>query len=126
MRTEIAHLRAELDDLADKLGRGEISATLAARSEPQILERLRQAEAREAELSTPSVLRGIMGPGDDVAHRWDLAPISARREVARLVLSPDLLGQLRATRSPSPGHRTDVADRVTWRREQPANLRSEN
>ena len=60
------------------------------------------------------MLRGILGPGDDVAHRWDLAPISARREVARLLLSPELLGELRVTRSPSPGHRTDVADRVVW------------
>jgi site-specific DNA recombinase len=116
VRTEIAQLRAELDDLADKLGRSEISATLAARSEPQILDRLRQAEARETDLTTPSVLRGIMGPGDDIRNRWDLAPISARREVARLVLSPELLGELRITRSPSPGHRTDITDRVTWRR----------
>jgi hypothetical protein len=56
-----------------------------------------------------------MGPGDDIAHRWAAAPISARREVARLVLSPELLGELRVTRSLSPGHRIDVADRVTWR-----------
>jgi site-specific DNA recombinase len=115
VRTEIAGVRAELDDLADRLGRGEISATLAARAEPRILDRLRAAEAREAELSTPSVLRGILGPGDDVRRRWDLAPIAARREVARLVLAPEVLGELRVTRSPSPGHRTDIADRVDWR-----------
>jgi hypothetical protein len=116
VRTEIAGVRAELDDLADQVGRGTLSATLAARAEPRLLERLRAAEAREADLSTPSVLRGLVGPGDDVAHRWGLAPISARREVARLVLSPELLGELRVTRSPSPGHRTDVTDRVVWRR----------
>jgi site-specific DNA recombinase len=116
VRAEIAGVRAELDDLADKLGRGEISATLAARAEPQLLERLRRAEAREAELSTPDELRALVGPGDEVRHRWDLAPMSARRDVARLVLTPELLGELRVTRSPSPGHRVDVTDRVTWRR----------
>ena len=114
VRAEIAAVRAELDDLADQVGRGALSATLAARAEPRLLERLRIATTREAELSTPSVLRGILGPGDDVAHRWDLAPVSARREVARLLLSPDVIGELRVARSPSPGHRTDIADRVVW------------
>jgi site-specific DNA recombinase len=117
VRLELAGVRAELDDLGDRLGRGELSATTAARAEPRLLERLRAAEAREAELSTPTVLRGILGPGDDIAHRWDLAPIAARREVARLLLAPELIGELRVTRSPSPGHRTaDVAERVDWRR----------
>jgi site-specific DNA recombinase len=112
-RIEIAEIRAELDDLADQVGRGALSATLAARAEPRLLERLRQAEAREAELATPSALRGILGPADDVERRWEAAPISARREVARLVLSPELLGELSVVRAPSRG--ADVVDRVTWR-----------
>jgi site-specific DNA recombinase len=116
VRAEIAGVRAELDDLADQVGRGALSATLAARAEPRLLERLRAAEAAEAELTTPNVLRSILGPGDDIAHRCDLAPISARRDILRLVLTPELLGELRVGRSPSPGHRTDVVARVTWRR----------
>jgi DNA invertase Pin-like site-specific DNA recombinase len=115
VRAEIAGLRAELDDLADQLGRGEISATLAARAEPRIAERLRAAEGREAELATPNVLRGILGPGDDVAHRWDIAPMSARRDVARLLLSPEVIGELRIARAGTPGHRTELDDRVHWR-----------
>jgi hypothetical protein len=75
VRDEIAAVRAELDDLADRLGRGEISATLAARAEPRMLDRLRAAEARAADLSTPSALRGLVEPGEDVAARWKAAPM---------------------------------------------------
>jgi hypothetical protein len=117
VRDEIAAIRAELDDLADQLGRGELSATLAARAEPAILARLRAAEGREAELSTPEALRGLMAPGQNVADRWEAAPISAKREVARLLLAPDVLGELRVTRYPSRGHKVPAADRITWRRD---------
>jgi DNA invertase Pin-like site-specific DNA recombinase len=115
LRDEIAVIRAELDDLADQVGRGDLSATLAARAEPAILERLRATEAREAELSTPSALRGLISPGKDVARRWKAAPMSAKREVVRLLLTPDGLGELRVTRTPSPGRHSPIEDRVRWR-----------
>jgi DNA invertase Pin-like site-specific DNA recombinase len=116
VRTEIAGVRAELDDLADQVGRGEVSATLAARAEPAILERLRGAEAREADLSTPSQLRGLISPGKDVARRWQAAPMSTKRTVARMLLVPEVIGELRITRSPTPGKRCPVGGRVTWRK----------
>lgn len=114
LRDDIAGVRAELDDLADQVGRGELSATLAARAEPAIRRRLRAAEEREAQLSTPAVLRGLMSPGADVARRWEAAPMSTKREVARLLLAPDVLGQLRVTRSPTPGHRPPIEQRIVW------------
>ena len=114
-RDAIAEIRSELDALADKVGHGEMSVTFAARAERGLVERLEAAEAREAELSTPSVLRGLITPGADVARRWRAAPMSARREVGRILLAPDVLGELRVTRSPTPGRRADVADRVVWR-----------
>ncbi len=101
---EVAAVTAERDALADRLGRGELSAELAARAEAGIQDRLREAERRVEEITTPSALRGLVGPGEDVEARWDAAPISARREVARLLLAPGLIGQLRLTRSPVRGH----------------------
>jgi site-specific DNA recombinase len=115
VRDEIAQIRAELDDLADRVGCGEVSATLAARAEPAILERLRAAEAREADLSTPSELRGLISPGKDVARRWEAAPMSTKRTVARMLLVPEVLGELRVNRSPTPGRRAPAEDRVRWR-----------
>lgn len=113
-RLEVAKLRAELDDLADQVGRGSISATLAARAEPGILARLRSAEAHAEALATPSRLRGLITPGADVARRWKSVPMSARREIARILLAPDAIGQLRVTRAPSRG--CEVTDRIVWQR----------
>ena len=115
VRDEAAAIRAEPDDLADQVGRGDLSATLAARAEPAILKRVRATEAHEAELSTPSTLRGLISPGKDVARRWKAAPMSAKRDVVRLLLTPNGLGELRVTRTPTPGRHAPIDDRVRWR-----------
>lgn len=117
-REQVAVLRAELDELAELVGRGEVSARLAARAEPGIVDRLRAAEARERELSTPHELAGIIAPGDDIASRWSAIPIAARRRVVSLLVSPDVLGSLRVRRSPAPGRRVPVSDRVVWKRSE--------
>jgi site-specific DNA recombinase len=109
----IAEARAALEELYADVEAGKVSPTIATRTERGHLARLARAEAREAELTTPSALRGILGPGDDVAARWDAAPISARREVARMLLTPELLGELRVQRATV--HGISVDDRVHWR-----------
>ncbi|MDQ2881391.1 MAG: hypothetical protein M3Y48_09175 [Actinomycetota bacterium] len=46
-----------------------------------------------------------------------LSPDSShpRREIARLLLTPDLIGQLRLNRSPRRGrHRTPAHERTEW------------
>jgi DNA invertase Pin-like site-specific DNA recombinase len=117
VRAEVAELRARLDELADAVADGSVSITLAARSEPRLRERLAAAERRERELATPSALLGLIEPGPDVTKRWQAAPMSARREVARLLLAPDVLGQLHVTRSPTPGRPVPAAERIVFRRE---------
>lgn len=111
-RDVVAAIRAELDELADQVGRGEKKPGWAVRAEPQIQARLDVAEARAAELTRPSL---PIAPGAGVRERWEAAPISARREVARAVLSPELLGELRVTRTPTRGVKAPAQDRVTWR-----------
>jgi hypothetical protein len=117
-RDRVAAIRAELDDLADRLGNGELSATLAARAEAKILARLAAATAELDAVATPPALRGLVPPADEVRQWWadPTLQMPARREVAKLLLSPALLGELRVTRSPRPGQRVDVAERVVWRR----------
>jgi site-specific DNA recombinase len=115
VRDQEAAIEAERDALADQLGRGEISAQLAARAERVILARLVDAQRQADELATPSVLRGLIDPGGDVEAEWQAAPIAAKREVVRLLAVPGRLGEFRVTRSPSPGHRAPVAQRIVWR-----------
>jgi site-specific DNA recombinase len=115
-RRQVAQIRSELEDLADQVGAGRLSATLAARAEPGIRARLRAAEAREADLATPAPLRDLIGANLDPVERWTNAPISARREVVKLLFSPEVCGQLRVQRSATPGHRCPVDQRVRWAR----------
>jgi DNA invertase Pin-like site-specific DNA recombinase len=119
-RAEVAKIRTELDELADALGRGEVSPMLAARSEPAMRARLRVAENRARELATPSRLRGLIEPGpyDRVQDQWDDdMPMATKREIARIVLAPDVAGVLRVIQSPTPGkNRTPATGRVVWGR----------
>jgi site-specific DNA recombinase len=121
VRDELAGARAELDVLRGEVGAGRLSVASLVAAEPGILARITALEAREAELVTPSALRGLITPGDDVAARWDDAPVAARRAIARLLLTPDHLGELRVHRRP-PGQRNthvDVAERAEWVRAEP-------
>ncbi|NDL58611.1 recombinase family protein [Phytoactinopolyspora mesophila] len=127
LRDQIAAIQVELDDLADQVGRGDLTAALAARAEPGIRKRLETAQQREIELSTPGVLRRLLGPGADIAARWADMPMSAKREAARLVLSPGYVGQLRVTPNPVPGRRgTPVEERVVLLRKETNELNSPN
>ena len=108
VRDALAEARAELDELRDAVGAGTLSVASLARAEPGVLRRVGALELRERELATPPVLAGIITPGRDVKRRWKAAPIAAKREVARLLLSPAILGEVQGhplTRegAPRPG-----------------------
>ena len=108
-------MRARHDELAEAVAAGTLRITLAARSEPAILAEIQRLEKRSAELATPSALRGLIEPGADVARRWAAAPMSTRREIARLLLTPKLLGELRITPSLTRGPRLTLAEkRIQW------------
>jgi DNA invertase Pin-like site-specific DNA recombinase len=118
VRGELGQARAELAELRAAVGGGQLSVASLVAAEPGLLARVAALEARERELATPGALRGLISPGKDVAWRWRAAPMSTRREVARLLLAPDLLGELRVQPRP-PGWRQaehmPAIDRVTWR-----------
>jgi DNA invertase Pin-like site-specific DNA recombinase len=97
-RDEVARVRAQHADLVAALADGTLSATAAAGAEPGILGRLRLAEERVAELTVPAGLRSLVDPGPKVTERWQVMPIEAKREVARLLFSRDVLGSLTVAR----------------------------
>jgi DNA invertase Pin-like site-specific DNA recombinase len=116
VRDELAAARARLAELADAAAAGTLSVTTVARAEPQVLATISELERRESELATPSALLGFITPGADVGRRWRTAPISTRREIARLLLAPDMLGQLRVRRAGHGGRHVPAMERVGWRR----------
>jgi site-specific DNA recombinase len=113
LRASLAEARSELASLQAAGRAGKVSVGTLLAVEPGLVARVEALEARERELITPPAL-SVIPPGRDVARRWKAAPMSARRQVARLLLSPEILGTLRVVRSPTPGHRTKPEDRVTW------------
>jgi site-specific DNA recombinase len=115
VRDQLAAVRARHEQLADAVAAGTVSITTLIRAEPTMLAEITTLETRERELSTPSALRGLIEPGADVAQRWVTTPISTRREIARLLLTPELIGQLRLNPSPRRGrHRTPAHERTQW------------
>lgn len=123
VRENLATARHELATLRAEVGAGRLSVGSLVAAEPGILTRITALEAEETRLSTPSVLRGLITPGEGVATRWREAPISARRDIARILLTADVLGELRVTRRP-PGwpvtRHMPAGDRVQWYRGNPA------
>jgi site-specific DNA recombinase len=119
VRERLAVARAELSELRAAAGEGRLSVATLVSVEPGLLARIDTEEAEQARLTTPSFLHGLITPGADVAARWAQMPVSARREVARTLLVPTLLGALHVNRRP-PGRRNihvPVPDRVTWVRD---------
>lgn len=115
MRDQLALLRARHEQLADAVASGTVSVATLIRAEPTLLAEITTLEKREQELSTPSALRGLIEPGAAVARRWQTAPMSTRREIARLLLTPELIGELRLQPSPRRGrHRTPAQERTHW------------
>ncbi|MDQ3765194.1 MAG: recombinase family protein [Actinomycetota bacterium] len=115
VQDRLAAVRARHEQLADAVAAGTVSVATLIRAEPTLLVEITKLETREKELSTPSALRGLIEPGADVARRWDAAPISTRREIARLLLTPEFIGELRLNSSPRRGrHRTPAHERIQW------------
>jgi hypothetical protein len=97
-RGEVAKIKSEHDDLVRRVGAGELSAAMAAGAEPQVLERLALAEQRVSELVAPAGLRSLVEPGAKVTSAWASMPMSAKREVVRLLFAPGVLGVLSVAR----------------------------
>lgn len=109
LRAEEAALRAELDGYADDAAEGRIDRVFAAKVVGKLQTKITDAQSRVEQAITPPALAGLLAgdPGEDVATRWDRAPVSARREVLRLLFSSIVV-------SKAPG---EVDERVTidWR-----------
>jgi site-specific DNA recombinase len=116
VRERLAEARAELQALRGAVAAGTLAVANLVAVEPGLLGRIEMLEHTERDLSAPPELAALISPGRDVRRRWRRAPISARRDVVKLLLVPNVLGQLRVLRSPTPGQRPLVAQRVLWRR----------
>lgn len=118
IRTELARRRSELAELEAAETETLAEARIIAKAVETQTAKIRELEARQRDLAQPSRISEIF-PADadkDVAKRWADLPLTARRELAALLLTPELLGEVWIKRSPSPGILVPAADRIIWSR----------
>jgi DNA invertase Pin-like site-specific DNA recombinase len=121
INAELAAVGTQLADLEAALVEGKISPELAGRAETRLQARIEDLdrERRTADPDMPVGMALLMSPVEiDRAQVWAGLPIGAKREVARFLLAPEWMGELRVARKP-PGSsrvRLPVADRIVWRR----------
>ncbi|WP_405930359.1 recombinase family protein [Streptomyces sp. NBC_00827] len=116
IRARLTQARTERDELREAKGRNLAEIRVLANSLVALEAEVEQLEARERELTLPPVLLKMIKPGADVWESWRQAPVSARREVVRIVLSPRLLGRVYIHPSPRTGRDQPILERIEYRR----------
>ncbi|MBQ1017761.1 recombinase family protein [Micromonospora sp. D93] len=125
VQARLASVRRSLVELENELAAEQITPKMAGAAERKWLAEVEQLEQRERELTAPPALAAFLGAGGDIRARLEAAPMPARRAIAREVLSPGLVGQLRVgkvttnkwcaeCRKPTCVHR--VMARLKWHR----------
>lgn len=108
IRGELSRLRTEKTEMERAEPESLAEAKMIGRGIETLEKKISKLEDDERNLTMPAVLTDLIKPGADAAERWQAAPVEARREAARLLLSPDWLGQVRITR----GRGLPAADRI--------------
>jgi DNA invertase Pin-like site-specific DNA recombinase len=98
-------IRADLDELAEMVGRGELSMSEYKSARAPLQARLRAAEAIAARSDTEAALERLAGVGATLADRWGDLELDHRHRLIRLVVDRIEIG-------PSVVKRLDL-DRVT-------------
>jgi DNA invertase Pin-like site-specific DNA recombinase len=114
VRDEVAAVRAQLDDLYTQVATRRLTPGALAAVEPRLVAQLETLQRQEVELSAPPALVALIRPGRGAPRRWRALAVPARREVARMLLAPDLLGQVRVGRCPVRGQRCPVEERTKF------------
>lgn len=125
VQSELADVKRQLRELGEQLRHRRISPALAAAAEPGLLEDQERLGKRERELLIPPDVLDIVERRHQIAANWGNATMPAKRSVARILLRPPFLGELRVGRvktnrwcsdghpaSPNCEHR--IAARLIW------------
>lgn len=118
VRTQLTAKRAQLKAFEDEDPETPAEARLIGRKIEKLGTEIAELEIRERDLTQPSRLAKIFpdDPGKDIAERWADAPVTVRREIAAMLLTPELLGEVRIKRVADSASDA-VADRIVWRTE---------
>lgn len=116
LQDALAAARVERDEMREAKGQNLAEVMVLANSLAAKEQEVADMEARERELTLPSVVLSIIKPGADVWQSWCEAPIAGRRQLVRLIFSPRYLGYPYVIPSPRTGPNQPVLERVVWRK----------
>jgi hypothetical protein len=105
VRSDLQRLRTERRTMEAAEPESLTESRVIARGLEGLERRITALEAEERTLTLPAVLQDLITPGKGVEARWAAAPISARREVERLLLTHGVLGEVRVTPCPDKRRR---------------------
>ncbi|PRX46752.1 DNA invertase Pin-like site-specific DNA recombinase [Prauserella shujinwangii] len=117
VKDQLATIRMDIRQLEADVEAGEVSARMATAEEKRLTAQEVKAQERLEELTTPSIVAGLLPPGKRLEERWEAATSQQKRQVAAYLLTPALIGELRVKpaqrrgRIPSP-----VEDRIRFAR----------
>lgn len=120
MVAELARLRGELKQLEDapkpKTARARIQRTEDIEEMETAIDQL---EAKLSKLTTPAPLAELLPaePITDAVAWWTQMGVEKQRAIAALLLTPNLLGEVRIMPSPVPRNAAPVSERIAWRLE---------
>lgn len=115
VQAQLGQARAERDEFSQAKAATLAQALIIANSLEEKEKEVQRLEARERELSLPPAVLNMIRPGVTVWESWRDAPVSARRDVARIILQPRLLGRLYVHPSPRRGRNQPILERLEYR-----------
>lgn len=114
VQVRLAQARAELEEMEQATAKTLAEVQVLGRSIEEKRADVKQLEDHEQELTLPPAILNMIRPGRNVWDSWEAAPISARREVVRVVLSPRGLGRLSIRPALRTGPNQPVIERLVW------------
>jgi DNA invertase Pin-like site-specific DNA recombinase len=115
LKAQLARARAERDEMRKAKGSTLAEVLVLANSLAAKEQEVNDLEARERELTLPSIVLSIIKPGADVWQTWQEMPIAGRRQLVRLFCSPKYLGIPYILPSPRSGPNQPITERLVWR-----------
>lgn len=116
VREQLAAARSELAEAEQAEAETVAEARAFAKLADKLSKKIRDLEEQERDFTTPSALRRLIEPGADVHQRWEDLPVSAKRDVARILLTPEILGEVRIKKATKRGRGSDPTKRLEWYR----------
>ncbi|MEU1474558.1 recombinase family protein [Streptomyces sp. NPDC005760] len=115
VQARLARERPELEKMEQQTPSTFAAVEILGRALEAKRAEVKQLEQRERELTLPPAVTRWITPGQDVWDDWEAAPITARRELVRVVLSERGLGKLHILPAPSRGPNQRIVERLDFR-----------